>query len=314
MNLTADDEKYLLQAESIRLRLAKPRQSRFRVVAVVTYRTATGSIGVCVGANDEPCYIGGSICAERSALLQLRLLDAGQVCGIYIVSDAEFPIPPGMLCREFMISSPHICPEMPIIMASKGFKSREESYAQVRKIRLKELYPFPGIFARETIESCIEYHKSVQQGKVDIVQPEEGSAEHSVWNAAKAAAQLDSKIDLHPMQYGAAAMCSDGKLFVGYQKKAIEYGCTLCAVTQLAQAVEEHIQSKKVDLALLAQVDNMGICHAPFAAARSWLAEYGHGSCKVLIHETEDAAIRLKQVSVDDLCPCKDLPIFKNAN
>jgi len=51
------------------------------------------------GANSEPCFMGGAICAERSALVQLRLLPYKRIVRIYIVSDADWVLSPGMLCR-----------------------------------------------------------------------------------------------------------------------------------------------------------------------------------------------------------------------
>ena len=312
MEATAEDEAYLLEAEALRLRLSKPLQSGFRVVAVVAYTTSSGESRICFGANDEPCHISGSICAERSAFLQLRLVDVANVFGIYIISDAKYPIPPGMLCREYMASSIFVNPKLPIVMAASGFKSLEESRSSVSKLSLENLYPLASMFAREPVGFATEMQVSVQSGALGLETPQSFETEQ-VWQAAKQMALLDNRTDLHPIRYGAAVMCSDGKLISAFEKKGVEYGCTLCAVTQLAQAVEDYLREHKgITLKVLVQADAAGICHAPFAAARSWLAEFGHDSCRVLVHRQNSGGLILTETSVKDLCPLKDLPIFKH--
>ena len=56
---------------------------------------------------------------------------------------------------------------------------------------------------------------------------------------AQKASQRDSRTALHPLRYGAAVLFSDGSTSTAYQKKALEYGCSLDAVTQLAQVIED---------------------------------------------------------------------------
>lgn len=53
---------------------------------------------------------------------------------------------------------------------------------------------------------------------------------------------------------------------------------------------------------MLVQADNFGLLRPPFATARAFLAEYGHGKCKVLImvkeeEEMEDLKLALKSKS-----------------
>ena len=63
-----------------------PRQSQFRVYAILTWmHSKTGTTGWVSGTNSESAYIGGSLCAERSAAVQLRELPADtRVTGIYL--------------------------------------------------------------------------------------------------------------------------------------------------------------------------------------------------------------------------------------
>ena len=92
--------KNLTAANDVRLRMDRPLLSKFRVAAAVEYEDALGARALKVGFNTEPCSVGGSICAERSALSDLE--DARKILGVYIVSDSRAPITPGMLCREYM--------------------------------------------------------------------------------------------------------------------------------------------------------------------------------------------------------------------
>ena len=36
---------------------------------------------------------------------------------------------------------------------------------------------------------------------------------------------------------------------------------------------------------VIALADQFGVCHAPFAPARAYLAEHGHGAVRVLTHD-----------------------------
>lgn len=95
-------QRVLLAANDYRQSLTHPKQSQFRVIAILVYQEETDNgLHHIIGANCEPCHIQGSICAERSALIQLRHRpNPTTLLRIYIVSDAEGkPLPPGMLCR-----------------------------------------------------------------------------------------------------------------------------------------------------------------------------------------------------------------------
>ena len=121
----------------------------------------------------------------------------------------------------------------------------------------------------------------------------------------------DSRTALHPLQYGAAVLFSDGSTCLAYQKKALEYGCSLDAVTQLAQAIEDKGREPGAPRpVLLVQTDQFGVLHAPFATGRAYLSEHGHGHCEIAIHGEplessesggEEASIIL--MAVKDLTP-----------
>ena len=120
-------------------RVVPPRQSNFRVYAVIRWRhTTTGARGWVSGTNSEQAYIGGSLCAERAAAVQLRELGGPRVAvtALYLVSDLTAScITPGVLCREYLLSC--VAPDVPVWLATAGLE-------HVRKTTLRELYPFPS--------------------------------------------------------------------------------------------------------------------------------------------------------------------------
>ena len=84
-----------------------PIQSNFRVYAIITWKDDTNDEkGWISGTNSETAYIGGSICAERAAAVQLRELPcSASVTGLYLISDLKNDcITPGVLCREYLLS------------------------------------------------------------------------------------------------------------------------------------------------------------------------------------------------------------------
>eukprot|EP00966_Prymnesium_polylepis_P138061 3189959-Prymnesium_polylepis.1 len=83
--------------------------------------------------------------------------------------------------------------------------------------------------------------------------------------------------------FGAAVVFADGSKATSWQKKALEYSCSLDAVCQLAQAIETSASKP----AVLCMVDQYGVCHAPFAPARAYLVEHGFSDVRLLVHDTE---------------------------
>ena len=127
---------------------------------------------------------------------------------------------------------------------------------------------------------------------------------------AQKASERDSRTALHPLQYGAAVLFSDGSTYVAHQKKALEYGCSLDAVTQLASSIEDKGREPGAPRpVLLVQADHFGVLHAPFAPGRAYLSEHGHGNCEIAIHyeplekakSGEEISINL--VAVKDMTP-----------
>ena len=132
---------------------------------------------------------------------------------------------------------------------------------------------------------------------------------------AQKASQRDSRAALHPLRYGAAVLFSDGSTSTAYQKKALEYGCSLDAVTQLAQAIEDQAivdkggESGDPRPVLLIQTDQFGVLHAPFAPGRAYLSEHGYGDCEIAVHGAPLKSVQgqgdvsIVLVAVKDLTP-----------
>ena len=99
-------------------------------------------------------------------------------------------------------------------------------------------------------------------------------------------------------------MYSDGSISQASQKTAIEYGCTLDAVTQLAPLIEQtvnHHRADNIQPTLLIQSDQYGVTHPPFALARAFLTEHGYNNCNVMFHN-QDCSSWI-QVKARDLVP-----------
>lgn len=122
-----------------RTSLLPPYQSHFRVIALVVYKDGEGRVSHVCGANAEPCTIGGSICAERAALVSLRHVSQPvKLLALYVVTDeARNALFPGIMCKEFLSSMAD--DELSIIVANA-----ETTDVQIKK--LGELYPFASAY------------------------------------------------------------------------------------------------------------------------------------------------------------------------
>ena len=72
------------------------------------------------------------------------------------------------------------------------------------------------------------------------------------------------------------------------QRKALEYGCSLDPVGQLAPELARK-RRDGVRPIVVALVDDLGVAHAPFASGRAFLAEHGYGAVDVLCHDGDGA-------------------------
>lgn len=369
--LEQNDQDDVTLAYRYRLSLpSKPRQSSFRVLALLFYEilsippeddTSTidgGASGVfvrpgrpmlppwmaqttkdgrsyIVGANDEAGYIGGAICAERAALVQLRFLPNFRLTKVVISTDSVDPITPGLLCREFLVGKPSVPWTVPVIttgcrcqncgkndealFSDKNSSNGDEGFTAICcegqdkhsiptvSTTMRHLYPYPSPYTRLTASQQVALGESYSaRASEDFESLEEPDSKRLLELAIMEARSNIS--DLHPIQFGAAVIFDDGVIVTSRQSNGLEYGCTLDAVSQLAS----HFQEGATPL-LLVQADQFGIAHAPFAPARAFLTEQGFEHCQIVIHDVpvsnDDQDIfdidqwTLKEVYASDLVP-----------
>ena len=334
------DQEWFAQAHQLRLALDKPLQSRFRVVALFLLEDG---ISFIPGTNDEPApSISGAICAERCALLQWRLLYRGlatssssMVQRIYIVTDAHVPIPPGMLCREYMYGHPAIdAKTTPILLQSADPQS------PIQRVTLQGIYPHAPIYmglpieAQEALGSKlgITIENTMVLGSCMI--PGMNTQQiQTLWKTAHQAAQQERRRDVHSISYGCAIAVKhhndnnshddDSTSTIRYlsaaQAKALEYGASIDAVCQILPQLQalpstnssnnNNNHDTSVILALI-QVDQWGIPHAPYAAARSLLVEHGWGHVPCIVsrlaksnHLSKEETLEVYTVPTRELAP-----------
>ena len=135
-----------------------------------------------LGTNAEACWIGNSICAERSALALLRWFPSATVNKIVIVTDAPGIIAPGCLCREFMASCDQIPWNTPIVLGGTSCRNcKQKQLAHVphqqqhdinetdtcidgtkhdyigKIVTLASMYPHPSLYVRSKPHHCISF-------------------------------------------------------------------------------------------------------------------------------------------------------------
>lgn len=266
-----------------------PEQSAFRVYCVIAYvDAATGRRGHICGSNAEATFIGQSICAERSACVQLRELpDTVRVSEVYVVSDNEHAsLTCGVLCREFLLS--YCGADTRCYFASK-------SGAHVRSFTLKEMYPYRSLYTGTKGRDAAAFAAQVSQVATKPLaggsaaffpeDAEQGRLRRALFSEALALAERDSHLDwLHPMRYAAGILLSDGTKHATWQRRALEYGNTLDAVSALLPEVEASCRAGARPV-FAVMVDQFGLLHAPFAPARSLLSERGMRDLLFAVHD-----------------------------
>lgn len=280
-----------------------------------------------VGTNDEPGYMGGAICAERSAMVQLRFLPSFRITKLVIATDSVQPITCGMLCREFLAGHGSVPWDLPVISTARqcarcGLQD-EELFLKKDKAEcidghaehsiptlcttIAELYPYPSPYTRLTATASVELGDRYNESSKSL-EDLDGLPETAKRLLELAIIEAKANVsDIHPIQFGAAVMLEDESIVTSHQSSALEYGCTLDAVSQLVP----HFKDDDLRPVMIVQADQYGIAHAPFAPARSFLSEHGYQDCTVLLHESstlDDVAKdingwKLKEVKVSELAP-----------
>lgn len=332
--LSQEDEEYFTVLERHRDHDMKlPLLSSFRVLALFAYEDLDGNRQHVVGANCECANIGGALCAERAAICQLQLLPVAFVRKVYIVSDADVCLTPGTLCREFLSSSPLFTRQTPFLMRASNCKPCTAT--------LEELYPFPLIYDRVGKHDILPFahtfcEDAVRNAKSPVTPVTEANSdtkftpfvqlqlqsmskvERAVYLAALNATVYDTRDDLFPVRYAAAALFSDGDIRVAWQHKTLEYGSSLDPLSKLIPSIDAKAlaaprlrfkketdelvvtesESKPASPVFVVQVDQFGILHAPFARVRAFFYEYDFQDLVVLVHDQQGVLNRVPMGSL----------------
>jgi cytidine deaminase len=296
-----EDDFYINLAQMERIgRACPPKQSNFRVVAVVVF-TNPGSTKkrFVIGHNDESCCITNSCCAEKSAFLQLARQPLGTIVStVYVISDSPSIITPGVICREFMLSSPFIATPPRVVLEGSDGKITRTSCS------LEKLFPYASPYMRLDSQQQILEGKRLKRihnrNSESFKQSGGGGTlltelQQRVRALAMKGSKFDVRDDLHPIRYGAGVIFEDGSEAYSGQKIALEYGCSQDAICQLAPYFEQRKSSlSDVKPIIICMSDQFGVCHAPFSIGRSYLTENGLEDLAVLCQDKEGNFFEVK--------------------
>lgn len=304
----------------------RPKQTGFRVFAIILYKPApppkrdygdltpvstphpfdthlyvdgtNQELAYMLGTNTEPCHIGSSICAERTALLQMRLKSYTSISKLYITADSDTIITPGLLCREMLCE--FLTPDTPIVLASKN--PQWENGFEVQVATLRQLFPYPSIFLNIPGSTVADFAGKFHSHAEKFSQLFAGKQEWlKLYTEVVAATAHDRRPGLHPIRYAAGVLFSDSSSKVTATTKLLEFGWTLDAVVKLVPYLEDaKAAGKQPELILFA--DQFGNLHSPSSPARSHLTEYGY-TPQLVFHDREGRIVQLKP---RDLAP--DVP------
>lgn len=230
--------------------------------------------------------------------------------------DNEKPISPGALCREYLISACCRCSVCQVDSCTTGLFTpvvmANARGDRISRCRVGELYPVPYLYrsvcrGQLTAVAKLYGDHAAAQSASDAVLEKMKSVVTAAYDEAKAMERhwsLQGRI--HPLHIAAACLFDNGDIETARQLTGLEYGCTVDPVTllvremvlrrhhdhdsggvssgtssisELKQQKQRRPQSKPI---AIAAVDQFGVAHAPFAAARALLSEHGFGDVVVL--------------------------------
>jgi len=283
-------------------RIKPPNQSNFRVYAMILFRNAKGELKRITGTNSECAAIGQSLCAERSAAVQLREAGEGyDVETIYLISDMiDKPLTPGLLCREYLSEA---CPRLDvrILIATKDLKRK-------RWTTLKDLWPCPSLYRRMNAREIDSKTVSSRLEKSSQKIPEAYLNLHKHVKTLVEKRRDDD--ELHPVRYVAGIEFKDGTILVEPARKGLEYGTSMDGVSALFPSI---LKSKSRPVRCI-RLDHFGVLHAPCAIARARLFEQPKcDMLKFLVHVLNEGSgkVQLNEVCLENLAP--DFPKWRGA-
>jgi len=311
--LFQDHAKLVYLVNQLRLNLnSRPAQSFFRVTAILIVSHIVEGQRIrsfIFGSNSEPGNLGGAICAERAALVRLRLLNSPILEKLVVTTDSQHAISPGPLCREFLQGCGD--PSTPLVITNGPG-------TDIVECTIADIFPYPYMYRKLSrdvvITSATRFSSYCQPCTTSLVRLLDTNSIFKVMQAAHAVNSFDNEDPLHPIRLSAAVLYEDGETQSTYQLKGLEYGCTSDPMEAIIHFM---LQNKEKKALLLVMLDQFGVCHAPFARARAQLAERGFDHVSILIHTPADRSeailnaegdadgsrVELQVVKVKDLLP-----------
>jgi cytidine deaminase len=318
-SLSESDLQYMNRAKSLIKRCNRPIHSGFLVASVVVYEDLNGEERFEVGVNSETCVLSSAICAERCALVQMRLRKHGfrSLKTVYITATSNELITPGLLCREFMMEYLGKNDETRVVLFSQLFDGNVASSPSSSWTihQLRDLYPFPPLYHRVPRDALLRRGEelSIRNAPFDsssasllvrsnshVALPP--SRFQQLYDSVLRIAQHDRKESdtLYPIHLAAGVLFADASTERTRQDKALEYGCTIDCVSKLSHAIEAGA-ARGCNPIFIITLDQFGVCWPPSAPARAWLTE-ALSSVKVTlpVHEADGT---INFVTQDELSP-----------
>jgi cytidine deaminase len=322
--LSESDLFYISKCKSQLYRCKKPIHSEFLVSSIVVYEDMNGIERFESGVNSETCVLSSAICAERCALVQIRLRDHGckTLKTVYITATSDELITPGLLCREFMLEYIEKDEDVKIVLFTPHFNDKVDHYSlsnnSYKVYKLRDLYPYPPLYHKISREKLLKHGEDfssrfapfdstaasifVRTQSLISLPP---SRFQQLYDSVLRIAQHDRKESdsLYPIHLASGVLFADASTERTRQDKALEYGCTIDSISKLLHSIELGV-SKGCYPIFLITVDQFGICWAPSAPVRAWLSE------SLLSTEVKiTLPIHLKDRSLEYITHCELSPV-----
>ena len=241
------------------------------------------------GTNTESVWLGGSICAERSALTQLRQIPYGRVLAVYLVSQLATPLAPGMMCREMLLQ--FLSLDSRIVMAAR---QPDSGSRVVKAMTMGQLYPHPPLHLHVSSPHLVAYSQHLASERPDPVLSSLPLAiKHQIVRLLSydrfKSPSLTSESSHYPLRFSASVFVlsaddnctSSVSCESSYLDEWSHSQDPLTASLPLLPALPAHTPSAL----LFVQHDQYGVLHAPFASARAHLTQRGYGDAWCVFHE-----------------------------
>ena len=247
------------------------------------------------GTNTESVWLGGSICAERSALTQLRQLAYGRVLAVYLVSQLSSPLAPGLMCREMLLQ--FLAPDTRLLMAAR---QTESGSRLVKAMTMRQLYPHPPLHLHVSSPHLDSYCQQLAAKRSDPALSSLPPAiqQHILRLLSSDTLNSPSSIDAsshYPLRLAATVwvLSNDGSDTTAVSVNASfvdEWSHSLDPLTA-SLALLPSLKASTPSSLLFVQYDQYGVLHAPLAAARAHLTQRGYGNAWCVFHEWRDGVV-----------------------